>query len=369
LLLQKLLIRGVKNQMLSKKSINLISKGLTCFIPSKKYRRALRGKIKNLLWFLKTRNLFSSIHSSKSKYKTTKKFLRFIEIETFSFCNRQCYFCPNSKVDRRSKNEFMPEETYISILKSLQEIDYDGYVSYSRYNEPLADRIILTRIKQARQYLPNAFLYSHTNGDYLNRQYLFDLIDSGLDMLRVQCYLSENESFNEHIIFEKMKKIIEKLQMDYEIISSNDNYYAIKLKIPSNDDFELIIESMNFSVVGANRAGSVNIGKDNTDRVQACWSPFRNMYIDYDGSVFPCCNLRHDLPQHRHLIMGNVNEYNIIDIFTGAEFANIRKKLVHRGEINISPCKSCNAIPTMCDNAFDFIDYKPYIKKSGEHIK
>ncbi|MDR0822180.1 MAG: radical SAM protein, partial [Endomicrobium sp.] len=159
----------MKNQMLSKKIINLISKGLTCFIPSKNYRKTLRSKIKNSLWIIKTRYLFSSIHNSKLKQKTMKKFLNFIEIEVFSFCNRQCHFCPNSKVDRHSKNEFMPEETYISILKSLQEIDYDGCVSYSRYNEPLADRIILTRIKQARQYLPNAFLYSHTNGDYLNR--------------------------------------------------------------------------------------------------------------------------------------------------------------------------------------------------------
>ena len=105
-----------------------------------------------------------------------KKNLKLIEIETFSFCNRKCWFCPNSFVDRISENNIMKESTYLGLIGQLSEIDFAGELTYSRYNEPLAKKdIILKRIRQARQRLPNATLRTNTNGDYLNRQYVEDL--------------------------------------------------------------------------------------------------------------------------------------------------------------------------------------------------
>ena len=44
-----------------------------------------------------------------------KESLKFIEIEIFSYCNRKCWFCPNSFVDRISHNHLMPEEKYLEI--------------------------------------------------------------------------------------------------------------------------------------------------------------------------------------------------------------------------------------------------------------
>ena len=67
-----------------------------------------------------------------------KKQLRLIEIEIFSYCNRKCWFCPNSFIDRISDNKIMAEETYLDLLSQLQQIDYSGELTYSRYNEPTA---------------------------------------------------------------------------------------------------------------------------------------------------------------------------------------------------------------------------------------
>ena len=69
-----------------------------------------------------------------------KEALKLIEIEIFSFCNRKCWFCPNSSVDRISETTFMDEDVYLGLIKQLQEIDYSGELTYSRYNEPLAYR-------------------------------------------------------------------------------------------------------------------------------------------------------------------------------------------------------------------------------------
>ena len=66
-----------------------------------------------------------------------KKNLTQVEIEIFSYCNRTCWFCPNSIIDRHSENHFMPEEQYLKILEQLKEINYSNIITYSRYNEPL----------------------------------------------------------------------------------------------------------------------------------------------------------------------------------------------------------------------------------------
>jgi len=102
-----------------------------------------------------------------------KEALRLIEIEIFSYCNRKCWFCPNSFIDRMSTNKEMPEQEYLSLLEQLQEIDFSGELTYSRYNEPLSHKdLFLKRVRQAREMLPNAILRTNSNGDYVQENIL-----------------------------------------------------------------------------------------------------------------------------------------------------------------------------------------------------
>jgi MoaA/NifB/PqqE/SkfB family radical SAM enzyme len=128
---------------------------------------------------------FTPISCSQTARALFRHAVNQVEIEVFSYCNRTCWFCPNSKIDRRSKNNHMPEALYLRILRELAEIEYEGVVTYSRYNEPLSDRIILHRIQQAREILPKAHLMTYTNGDYLTRDYIDDLRAAGLNSLNV----------------------------------------------------------------------------------------------------------------------------------------------------------------------------------------
>ena len=54
------------------------------------------------------------------------RFVDQVEIENHNFCNRICWFCPNSYIDRRSRLRLMTEELFTKILSDLAEIDYDG---------------------------------------------------------------------------------------------------------------------------------------------------------------------------------------------------------------------------------------------------
>ena len=70
--------------------------------------------------------------------------LKLVEIEIFNYCNRTCEFCPNETIDRKSKVIELPEQCFLNTLQDLKDNNFSGYVTFSRYNEPLSQDKLLT---------------------------------------------------------------------------------------------------------------------------------------------------------------------------------------------------------------------------------
>ena len=275
--------------------------------------------------------------TSKSLFK---QFVELVEIEIFSFCNRTCWFCPNSSIDRISTNNFMPEDVYLGILHDLASINYSGRLSYSRYNEPTADRIILKRLQQAREHLPEAKLYTHTNGDYLDKQYLDDLHNAGLDEIRIQCYFGEKTPYSNEAAFRKIKKKMKKLDIyrnfSLEVLGSK----RIRVKTEFKE-LTISLDSMDFHIVGNDRGGSLDT-IESKGLPDPCFQPVKSIYIDYNGSMVPCCNIRSDIKAHIRCVLGNVEKTNIFEIYGNKKAAAWRNALKDEGEKKLFPCNTCN---------------------------
>src|SRR5690349_4643456 len=95
-----------------------------------------------------------------------------VEIEVHSYCNRTCWFCPNSYIDRRSTTKLMDEGVYLRLMRDLREIGFSGVIAYSRYNEPFGHEVFFERLAQAHEALPGATLHTNTNSDYLTDETL-----------------------------------------------------------------------------------------------------------------------------------------------------------------------------------------------------
>ena len=270
------------------------------------------------------------------KVQLLKNNLETVEVETFSFCNRRCWFCPNSFIDRHSKNDYMDEKLYLKILSDLREIDYRGILTYSRYNEPFADRIILKRLQQAKEYLPNAILYTHSNGDYLNKEYLDEIGDAGLMVLKWQHYLREDEEFIIDNIIEKMKANIKRLNLEYCDIKTCPTCVSMKIK---HDKIDIEYVATDFREFGCTRGDTLTTIKA-YDRKSPCYIPFGALYIDYNGLVMPCCNLRSDIKEHENYIMGDTNKESLSEIFTSKKIVNLRKALIGNDK-KPAPCDTC----------------------------
>ena len=252
--------------------------------------------------------------------------INLVEIETFSYCNRKCWFCANSIINRHSSNNTMPEKMYLSILNQLAEIDYDKEITYSRYNEPLAYKeIILKRISQARKILPKAKLRTNTNGDYVTFEYINELRDAGLNELFIQQYLANNEQYDHDKMKKRMLKKIKGLGVEYKVISDVDNHRI---------EYDLIVEGItvhlrarNFAVEGTARTKKVAEFNKDYVRTKPCMQVFNNMYIDYNGTVMVCCNTRSDVPEHKNGVMAHINDAPIWDIYRNEKYKPWREHL------------------------------------------
>lgn len=281
-------------------------------------------------------NKKSDVNENK---RLLKENLKLLEIEVFSFCNRKCWFCPNAYIDRKSETILMPEESYLSVLKQLKEIDYDQEITYSRYNEPLSKKsIIIKRIKQAREYLPKAKLRTNTNGDYLSLDYIHKLRDAGLNELFIQQYLGNKQKYNHERMKKIMKLKMDKLGVEYSVISDIKNHrIEYKLHI---EGITVHLRARNFSVEGTARTKEVEEDNAGYVRTQACKQPFNNMYIDYNGTVVVCCNTRSDIEEHNTAIMGSIHSDDIWNIYQSDRYKSWREHLRHDGPKS-GICEKC----------------------------
>lgn len=292
---------------------------------------------------------FRPVGSRAEAMRLFARSVKMVEIEVFSYCNRSCWFCPNSSVDRRSRKEHMPEALYLGVLDQLAEVDYSETISYSRYNEPLADRVILERLRQARALLPNARLHTNTNGDYLTREYLDDLRDAGLQSLGIQIYLGNDERYDHERMRDKLHRIGSTLGCNLTI--TKDDPGAWLESQGAHGTLQMRCYARNFDVNGSNRGGTVPV-RQKYVRTSPCMSPFHHLYIDYNGKVMPCCNLRSDVASHADAIVGDLQEANdIFLVYGGARLTAWRESLIGFGR-KTGHCASCAfaPVPTTADN-------------------
>lgn len=317
------------------------------FIPIKKWRHGFRETLITTLnrsrdsILEEYSQLITPTNDRELQKRIFKKNVRLVEIEIASFCNRKCWFCPNSIVDRYTNAIELLEHTYLKIIDNLAEIDYSGMLNFHRFNEPLANKdLILKRISQARKALPNARLGIFTNGDYLDRIYLDSLRDAGVTYMIMSYYFDKNKEFDtEGIIKPAINKMAKKLNLQYKEIMNDEYQYGVRFIY---DGIDITYRAWNPRNVGSNRGGSIEderIAK--RERNFPCYYPLREVFIDYNGLVMPCCNTRSDLETHKGFVLGDIDKTDLFALFMNDKFIKMRKDLMSN-VAKYEACKYCS---------------------------
>tara|TARA_A100001388_G_C28761978_1_gene498350 strand:+ start:472 stop:1257 length:786 start_codon:yes stop_codon:yes gene_type:complete len=240
-----------------------------------------------------------------------KKNFKEIEVETISFCNRKCSYCPNVTVDRFDINSsvLMKDELLEKIFVQLKSINFKGIFSPHMYGEPLLDPRIVNIIGNISKI--GAIPKIVTNGDYLTIELLDKLIDAGLKIL----YISKHS----YILSSRARETIEyitrnKLDLNLKVL----DFYT---------DFKKDKEMF------GNRGGNLDIQIKKKPPIMCGYVLYP--VIDVNGSMVLCCQ---DFNSDYQL--GNISERHIIDIWNDPMNIAMRRN-IFLGKFDLSICKQC----------------------------
>lgn len=273
--------------------------------------------------------------------------LRLIEIEIFSYCNRTCNFCPNSMDSfRQNKNEaeFLDYNVFCKFIKQLKEEEYDGVISFSRYNEPLSFSDITKKYVEYVKKVLGCKVVCNTNGDFLKSDNI-----NIFDELTIMDYAGKGS-----------KKWIKKLtDLNCELLEQSEIFLKFKTL-----EKKIVLVFLNFksNATVEDRGGilkkiSLPLKNNGSLRQRPCYEPNYFLGIDFNGSAMVCCNMQSRF--HKDYIIGNVYTNSFKEIMDSP----IRKKimgLVNGVDFNKypTPCLNCQKDPGRYTRNDPGIDYK-----------
>ena len=256
-----------------------------------------------------------------------------IEISESGTCNRSCSFCPRSAKDFIDKKEFITNELHEKLCKELHKLNYKGTIRYSGFVEPMLDKNIYNLISMVKNFLPDSNVEMVTNGDPLNLKRLEKLFQSGLNRILISAYDGKEDA-------DKLENLCKSANLSSEQYIVRHRYYS---------------EEKDFGITLSNRSGLMENAefkiKSLTEPLKnPCYIPSYTFFLDYQGDVLMC---PHDWG--KKVILGNLNNENLIDIWFSKKSMQIRKML-NKANRNFTPCNVCDVEGTFMGekNSFYF---------------
>jgi organic radical activating enzyme len=284
-----------------------------------------------------------------------------IEIETHSYCNRRCGYCPNVTGDRLTPNQRMRRDRFDKILRDLQEIDYDGILVLNSYNEPLYDRNIIDHIRDLARAAPKASIEIYTNGDYLRPDYVTALADAGLHKMHISIHMNAADIYSD----DYAKKRIHEVASRCEIIPQ---FTAVKplefmlAQLPHPSSLRIEARAVNYWKHGQNRGELIKAIKPDHTRRLPCHFPFYHVIIGFNGNIVPCCHFRADRPEHADYVIGNLDAFpSLFLAYTSPAAVGWRRSLVGF-DVKQGPCRSCD-VPFLDGKPETFETYRGIVRR------
>ncbi|MDG4765255.1 radical SAM protein [Solwaraspora sp. WMMD406] len=229
----------------------------------------------------------------------------FVEVETTTYCNRRCAYCPNSVFDRglRSNEVRMPTELFARIVRDLGANHFCNQFSPHNYGEPLADDRMPDLLELARDAMPLARIALYTNGDFLTPA-LFDRLDAVVDAFIV----------TQH--GDRMPPGVA------QILARGDGAHP-KIRYKTAAQIKLN---------ASNRAGLIPLGV--TQR-KACGVVMNELHINAHGQLLLCCE---DYLARK--TFGNIATMTVEQAWSSPERLRVHRANV-RGEFALPQCRNC----------------------------
>lgn len=284
-----------------------------------------------------------------------------IQIQTQSGCNARCVFCPNGDVLKTDLSQGrMPEPLFQKIIDELAETR-PRRISLYLMNEPLLDKRLPEFSRYVAERVPDTTTLVTSNGTNLTEERAVALLESGLKRLKVSLQSLDRRTNREIMgsacdsekvvrnVLGMRRLMNEKKRTDFDLrvsmVVTKQNIDEIERarKFWKKHRVRLVTSALENRGGNIADASDMNVG-EMTLRSD-CIRPSREMCVLYNGDCVLCC-----VDWHRTVILGNVREHSIREIWNNAQYQQIRRGL-KEGDVSSLPDICVNCTESACPDS------------------
>ncbi len=276
------------------------------------------------------------------------EFPKLISLELTNACNAKCIMCPREQLTRKIGNISMDVVEKLckdSAGKPLKKINVFGF------GESLLHPKFPEIIRYIKHSLPDVELNLSTNAQLLNAGMSDVLISSGIDNVNIDIDGVTKETY------EKVRR-----QLNFETVTNNTENF-IEMRNKNHAKIKVSVTMIDMDITGpeieaftkkwSKSADTVFINHYNTwtgvfpDRNKnkkenerflfPCKNPWREMIVNYDGSVSFCC-----MDFNSTVVIGNIMQHTIQQIWTDEKMQALRTLHLEGRQSEIPICRKCN---------------------------
>jgi len=248
-------------------------------------------------------------------------------IETSTLCNYSCVFCPHKTTFNRSKEIMSYERLTFLVDKINKELPDITDITLGGMGDVFTDPNIIDKLKYCKDY--GYTVHVLTNGSLLNTDLIDQMVDIGINDLRISLHSLKYESYNKitgasEIQFKNVLDILEYINentkipliVSFAIVDgiNNPDIESVKKYFKKYDDITIEIwKAHNWANGFEYRSGQAIY--------KTCGRPLNGPYqIQIDGSVVMCC-----FDYNNQLKLGNFLTQTMKEIFSGYLYTQLKR--------------------------------------------
>jgi len=262
----------------------------------------------------------------------------FIEIETSTYCNRRCTWCPNALYDRGHKKERILDNVWNGLLDELGSLGYSGWIGFHNYNEPLLDPDIFFRIDDVHHFVPDSKTALFTNGDYLYTSTIQCLVESKITEVRVTLY-PRLSTAHESPTRESIYRYLDERDINQSICKELVTRRGLEIHFDIQKTHFFVISPKVYEFT--NRGGLLNNNVNLIKRIDPCFLSSYSAAIDYQGNMKFCCQI-YDVNMNKNYCIGNILDLGFRKLWFSESMNESRYRLAVADFSGLPACQVCN---------------------------
>jgi len=269
-------------------------------------------------------------------------------------CNIQCKFCYHSSNNIKG---IMKWDLYKKIISDIKLFEFHiKTLRLYAFGEPLLNPKFSDMVKYAKDEQIAETIDTTTNGSLFSPKLNLKIIEAGIDRINISVIginAEQYKSFSNYSInFEKYvdniahlyhnrNKCIIFIKINGDVISKEDQQKFLEIFTPISNGIgiEHIINCWQLPELDNIKNKEVGVYGQPLSHVEICPYILYSYCVQFNGEVSACF-----LDWNRKLIIGDVKEQSLVDIWNSDRMNNLRKLMLRMLRFSHPICKSCQQL-------------------------